>query len=91
MHIMKLKVQYMVADIVMYLWVSYFELGYVGAAHRAVGFLYLVFVDGCVFFDTGSTERVVAVRDKDIGGGKFIKTERTFATRSIFCNCEVVY
>lgn len=78
------KVQYMLLYISIHSLVADFELGNVGSAHRAVGFLGLVLVDGRKCLDTRPTERVVAVRNNGIGSGNGIEAERAVALRSVF-------
>ena len=82
----------MLADFVVYLLVSYFELGKVSAAHRADWFLGLILVSGCEPLDTSYAKRVLAIGDNAIGGGDGIKAERTIASwRVIIYGDDVLY
>ena len=89
-HIVKLEVQYMTLDVCIDLLASYFKLGKVGAAHRAVGYLGFILDGGRKPLDASPAKRVVAIGDNNIGGCKIIKAERTFTFGSIFGNGKVL-
>ena len=80
----------MTLDVCIDLRASYFKLGKVSAAHRAVRYLGLILDGGRKPLDASPAKRVVAIGDNNIGSGDGIKAERTIALGSIFGNSEVM-